>query len=124
MENELLIQLCQTALKEARLPEEWEKLILVGKRGEGFASMSGYAFDRRGDSHATSPRGETIRAMKQLAQAMTDTSPTGKPWVSCLLRIGHDGQFGADFEYDDVGRWAIGPGNMEQRIAEFASMPV
>lgn len=124
MQDEFLIQLCQAALKEVSLPDDWERLILVGKRGDGFASMSGYAFDRQGRAHATSPRGETIRAMKQLAQKMAEASPNGRPWVSCMLRIGRNGQFGADFEYSDIGRWAIGPGNMEQRIAEFAAMQV
>ena len=122
--SELLIELCRSALKETNPQDEWKKIILIGQRGEGFASMAGYSYDATGHHKAISPRGETIRLMKDLAQAMAEDSPTGRPWVSCLLRIGRDGDVGAEFEYTDSTRWAVTPKNLEQRIAEFAAMPV
>ena len=50
--------------------------------------------------------------------------PTYNAIKACLLRIGRNGEVGADFEYDDAERWAINPRNLAQRIAEFAAMPV
>lgn len=122
--SELLIELCRTALKEMSPHDGWQKIILVGQRGEGFASMAGYSFDATGRHKAISPRGETIRLMRGLAQTMAEESATGRPWVSCLLRIRRDGDVGAEFEYADPTRWAVTPKNLEQRIAEFAAMPV
>lgn len=59
-----------------------------------------------------------------VARGHDPASPTGRPWLACLLRIGSNGEVGADFEYDDAERWAINPRNLAQRIAEFAAMPV
>ncbi|WP_343293270.1 hypothetical protein AAHN93_02205 [Vandammella animalimorsus] len=128
--DELLRQLCHAALQEVTLPPQWRRLILVGVRGQGFASMSGFCFDAAGQAHPVAPRGQSVRAMKRLAQAMAeaDAAAAGaaepsRLWLSCLLRIGSDGPFDADFEYADAQRWQITPANIEQRIAEFSAMP-
>ncbi|QTD45482.1 hypothetical protein [Ottowia testudinis] len=121
----LLIELCQHMLREFELIPNWRKLIAVDKVGACHAGLSGYSFDTTGQWEAGSPDGfESLRALKKLCQSMAAESPTGRPWVSCLLRIGSNGEVGADFEYDDADRWAINPRNLEQRIAEFAAMPV
>ena len=123
--DELLVALCQHMLREFELITGWRKLIAVGRVGAGHTGLSGYSFDLTGNWEAGSPDGfDSLRALKQLSQSMAAESPTGRPWVSCLLRIGSNGEVGADFEYADADRWAITPGNHEQRIAEFAAMAV
>lgn len=124
-QDELLVALCKTLLAETERQPGWSKLIMVGEMDGGSAGMAGYSFDLSGQWKATSPRGgESLDLMEQLHEAMTAASPTGRPWLACLLRIGSNGEVGADFEYDDAERWAINPRNLAQRIAEFAAMPV
>lgn len=123
--DELLVDLCQHMLREFELIPGWRKLIAVGRVGAGHTGLFGYSFDLTGHWEAGSPDGfETLHALKKLNHAMAAESPTGRPWLCCLLRIGNNGEVGADFEYDDAERWAINPRNLEQRIAEFAAMPV
>lgn len=55
---------------------------------------------------------------------MTAGSPTQRPWLACLLRIGRNGEAGADFDYNDAARWAVTPRTLNQRIQELAAMPV
>lgn len=123
--DELLVALCQHMLREFELVEGWHKLIAVGRVGAGHTGMSGYSFDLTGNWEAGAPDGfDTLRTLKQLCQSMATDSPTGRPWVTCLLRIARSGAVGADFEYTDADRWAVKPDNLEQRIAEFAAMPI
>lgn len=124
-QDELLVALCNTLLAETERQPGWSKLIMVGEMDGGSAGMAGYSFDLSGQWKATSPRGgESLDLLEQLHEAMTAASPTGRPWLACLLRIGSNGEVGADFEYDDAERWAINPRNLEQRIAEFAAMRI
>ena len=117
-QDELLVALCKTLLAETERQPGWSKLIMVGEMDGGSAGMAGYSFDLSGQWKATSPRGgESLDLLEQLHEAMTAASPTGRPWLACLLRIGNNGEVGADFEYDDAERWAINPRNLEQRIA-------
>ncbi|PAT31612.1 hypothetical protein CLI92_10195 [Vandammella animalimorsus] len=122
--GDLLTQVLRSALQEIQLPPQWSKLILIGEY-DGCGGMGGFAFDAQGKAHAVAPRGgHTLELLEQLAQAMAQDSPTGSPWLACLLRLGSDGRFGAQFEYEDSQRWAITPANRAQRVAEFAAMPV
>ncbi|RRD57810.1 hypothetical protein EII20_04835 [Comamonadaceae bacterium OH2545_COT-014] len=103
----------------------WKKLVIVGVAGQGLNRMFGYRFDMHDDWEAVSPdEGQPQDVLKRLQQAMLEKSPTGRAWVACLIRIGNDGRYGVDFEYEDAQRWAVTPRNLEQRIAEFAAMPV
>ena len=81
--------------------------------------MFAYSFDLQGEWQASGPDLNTLDVLESLCQRMAAESPTGRPWKACLLRIGRNGEVGADFE-----RWAINPRNLAQRIAEFAAMPV
>lgn len=123
-QDELLIALCKAVLKETEPLPGWTKLILVGEVDDGSAGMGGYGFDMAGKWKATSPRGQSLDLLEQLHACMTASNPTGRSWVACLLRISHQGEVGVDFEYSNADRWAVTPDNLEQRIAEFAAMPV
>lgn len=124
-QDALLIDLCRNFLAEterSRRPD-WVKVIFVGEIEVGVhVRLSGYYFNADGSSTPTSPSSETTQSLEDLQAAMTVTSPTGRGWVACLVRIGADGAVGADFEYDDRGRWAISYRTREQRLAEFAAM--
>lgn len=123
--DELLPALCQTILNETTLPPDWEKLIMVGEMDGGSGGLGGYSFNAAGQHQAAAPRGgQSLELLEQLHAAMLADSPTGRPWVACLIRIGHDGQIGVDFEYADPHRWAVTPKNLKTRIAEFMAMPV
>jgi hypothetical protein len=56
--------------------------------------------------------------------AAADVDVAKQPWVSCLLKINAAGKIGAEFEYEDLSRWAVTPANHAQRVAEFAAMAV
>ncbi len=123
--DEALVKLCSTLLQEVELLPGWTKLIAAGKvKPEGGASMFAYSFDLQGEWQASGPDLNTLDVLESLCQRMAAESPTGRPWKACLLRIGSNGEVGADFECDDAERWAINPRNLAQRIAEFAAMPV
>ncbi|MDO5624485.1 MAG: hypothetical protein Q4G71_07335 [Pseudomonadota bacterium] len=123
--DETLIELCNSLLKEIELAPHWVKLIAVGKvKPEGGASMFAYSFDAAGKGQASAPDSATLDLLEKLCQQMTTASPTGRPWLAGLLRISSAGEVGADFEYADANRWAVTPRNLDQRVAEFAAMPV
>ena len=98
---------------------------MVGEASSSSCALGGYSFNAQGDWEASAPfDSQANDLLLQLRDTMTAESPTGRPWVSCLLRIGRDGDVGAEFEYTDPTRWAVTPKNLEQRITEFAAMPV
>lgn len=121
-QDELLVTLCQAVVKECDPPDNWVKLMMVGDVEPGAVGMSGYAFDPQNEWKAVSPGEESLDLLEKLWQAMTQQA--GRPWLSCLIRIGRDGRIGADFEYDDEDRWAVRPATLQTRIAEFAATPV
>ena len=41
-----------------------------------------------------------------------------------MIRISRAGEIGADFEYDDHKRWEHTTDNYQQRIDEYAALPV
>ena len=125
--NSLVIELCRALLSDNGIvgQGDWKKLVVVGMTGQGYSRMFGYRFDMHDDWEAISPdEGEPQDILKRLQQVMLEESPTGRAWVACLIRLGSDGSYGIDFEYEDVQRWAVSPKNLEQRIAEFAAIPV
>jgi hypothetical protein len=123
--DELLVAVCQSVLAETDPVDGWSKLMLIGKASGSSASLGGYSFDATGQWKAVSPRGgRTLELLAQLNAAMAADSPTGRPWLACLLRISRNGEIGADFEYNDAARWAVTPRTMNQRIQELAAMSV
>lgn len=125
--NDLLIEIFQALLKDPEVVSQpdWVKIIMVGEANESSCAIGGYSFNQQGDWEAAAPFESTTNdLLLQLRNAMAAESPTGRAWVSCLLRVDRDGNIGADFEYTNSARWAVTPNNLEQRIAEFAAMPV
>ncbi len=123
--EQLLTAICQSILSETAPIEGWSKLMMIGKASDSSASLGGYSFDATGQWQAVSPRGgKTLELLRQLNATMAADSPTQRPWVACLLRIGRNGEVGADFEYEDANRWAVTPRTLNQRIQELAAMPV
>lgn len=126
-QDKLLIDLCESL----RADEEvvgvggWSKVVLAGGVDGGSASLSGFCFDAQGGWEAAAPRNrQSLALMRQLNAAMADKGPDRKPWVACLIVIGENGKFTADFEYKNPARWSIGPFTREQRLAEFAALPI
>lgn len=125
--NDIIIELCKALLSDAGIVGQgaWKKLVVVGVSGQGYGRMYGYRFDMQDDWEAVSPDGgQPQDILKRLQQAMLEESPTGRAWVACLIRIGSDGSYGVDFEYEDAHRWSVTPKNLQTRIAEFAAMSV
>lgn len=125
--NDIIIELCKALLSDTGIvgQDAWKKLVVVGVSGQGYGRMYGYRFDMQDDWEAVSPDGgQPQDILKRLQQAMLEESPTGRAWVACLIRIGSDGRYGVDFEYENSQRWAVTPKNLQTRIAEFAAMPV
>ena len=55
---------------------------------------------------------------------MKADNASGRGWLKCMIRISRNGEVGADFEYNDAKRWEHTVDNYQQRIAEYAAMPV
>lgn len=119
----LFISMCQSAVFEcgASLPDNWQKLVLCGEYGGGSAGMSGYAFDTDNRAHACAPRGKTLEKLKAWHEALVRSGE--RPWVAVQIVIAVSGFFHVEYEYDNPGRWAVTPKNLDARIAEFAALP-
>jgi hypothetical protein len=77
------------------------------------------------DEEAAAPRNrQSLALMQQLNAAMAERNPGRTPWVACLIVMGANGKFSADFEYKNPARWSIGPSTHAQRLAEFADLPI
>ncbi|WP_143326780.1 hypothetical protein [Vandammella animalimorsus] len=126
--QQLLLALCQALRQDPGLIAPgvaWHKLIVVGVQGKGHSRMYGYRFDAQGEDEAVSPDdGHAQDALRHLQQTMQAEHPAGRAWQACLIRLGSDGRFGVEFEYDNAQRWAVTPANYQQRVQEFARMPV
>ena len=124
-EQQQLNGLVQALLADEKVTAQagWHMLILVA-RAEASTSMAGYSFDGAGAFKPVSPGLPAMLPLRQLRQSMTVSEASGRGWKACLLRIGPGGGFAVDFEYNDGARWAVTPANLEQRIQEFAAMPV
>ncbi|QTD45483.1 hypothetical protein [Ottowia testudinis] len=124
--NETLIKLCQTMLQDPEIVEQpdWEKLILIGEVEGGDVGMRGYSYNLLGQCLLVAPDPANLNQLKALHAAMQADNATGRGWLKCMIRISRAGEIGADFEYDDPGRWNHTPENYQDRIKEYAAMPV
>jgi hypothetical protein len=123
----LLFDLCQSLLAddEVVVLDGWSKVVLAGGVDGGSASLSGFCFDAQGGWDGAAPRNrQSLALMRQLNAAMADEGPDRRPWVACLIVMGANGKFTADFEYKNPARWSIGPSTHEKRLAEFAALPI
>jgi len=83
--------------------------------------MSGFAYLENGEHEPYAPRDFSIlKLLVDLRNAMA-TDDKVDPWRSALLRVARDSsEIEAEFEYDKASRWAVTPGNSEQRAAELS----
>jgi hypothetical protein len=84
-------------------------------------NMNGFCYTADGDAVPVSPRDFSIfDVLQELRDAMAKTD--GKsPWIAALFRIERrTGKLDADFEYEQLERWAITPANVKARAREFA----
>ncbi|MFV0373369.1 hypothetical protein [Microbacterium sp.] len=125
-QNESLLALMSAVARDPKATSQpgWQKIVLVGEVDAQSAGVGGYSYDVDGRAQPVAATAPVVDLMEQLRDDMATASPTGRAWKACLLRLGSDGQVGADFEYDDDDRWAITPANVATRIAEFRDLPV
>ena len=123
--DKALIELCKALLQDSYVVEQpgWQKLVLIGEVGNGVVGMKGYSYDIQGNCLLIAP-GMSLDPLQRLHDVMKSENPNGRGWLKCMIRISHNGEVGADFEYNDPNRWSHTPDNYKQRIAEYAAMPV
>ena len=125
--DEALIDLCKAFLQDHKLTsqEGWQKLVLIGEVTDASTKVFGYSYNLQGEGKLTSPSIDfDLDKLESLYNIMKADSPHGRGWLKCMIRISHNGEVGADFEYNDPNRWSHTPDNYKQRIAEYAAMPV
>ncbi|MDO5624486.1 MAG: hypothetical protein Q4G71_07340 [Pseudomonadota bacterium] len=126
-QDEALIALCHALLKDPKLVSQdgWQKLILIGAVNDASTKIFGYSYNEQGDGRLTSPsRGDSAEKLEALQQVMKAENATGRGWLKCMIRISRAGEVGADFEYSDPDRWSHTPDNYQDRIKEYAALPV
>ncbi|QTD45481.1 hypothetical protein [Ottowia testudinis] len=103
----------------------WQKLILIGEVNAARTKVFGYSYNQQGDGRLTSPSsGISAERLEALHRIMQADNATGRGWLKCMIRVSHAGEIGADFEYDDPERWCHTPDNYQDRIKEYAALPV
>lgn len=125
--DEALIDLCKTFLQDAKLvsQEGWQKLILIGQVTDASTKIFGYSYNLQGEGQLTSPsNGQSTDKLEALHNIMKADNASGRGWLKCMIRISRNGEVGADFEYNDAKRWEHTTDNYQERIAEYAAMPV
>lgn len=125
--DEALIELCKTFLADAKLvsQEGWQKLVLIGQVTDASTKIFGYSYNLAGEGQLTSPsNGKSADKMEALYETMKAENPNGRGWLKCMIRISRAGEIGADFEYNDPKRWEHTTDNYQERIKEYAAMPV
>lgn len=125
--DEALVDLCKALLQDAKLvsQEGWQKLILIGEVNEASTKMFGYSYNLSGEGKLTSPSLDfDMDKLEALHQIMKADNPNGRGWLKCMIRISRAGEIGADFEYNDPKRWEHTTDNYQERIKEYAAMPV
>lgn len=126
-QNDALIDLCRAFLQDPKVVSQpdWRKLVLIGEVTDASTTIFGYSYNAAGEGVLTAPsNGVSSNKLEILHEAMRRTSPTGRSWLACMIRISSEGEVGADFEYDDPQRWNHTPANHRQRLAEYAELPV
>jgi hypothetical protein len=123
MDRDALIhRLTETIAGESELLlDGWTHLVLTSRVEDGMLNMNGFCYTADGDAVPVSPRDFSIfDVLQELRDAMAKTD--GKsPWIAALFRIERrTGKLDADFEYEQLERWAITPANVKARAREFA----
>ena len=124
--DEALIDLCKTLLEDPEIVEQqgWQKLILIGEVNDGDRGMHGYSYDLDGKCLLISPTPRNLQKLKVMHDVMKADNASGRGWLKCMIRISRNGEVGADFEYNDAKRWEHTTDNYQERIAEYAVIPV
>ena len=125
--DEALIDLCRSLLQDPKLvsQEGWQKLIVICEIEDGATSVFGYSYKLSGEGKLTAPSVEfNTDKLKALHEVMKAENASGRGWLKCMIRISRNGEVGADFEYNDARRWEHTADNYQERIAEYAAMPV
>jgi len=105
--------------------DNWQKLIFIGEFEEDNTGMFGYSYDALGSCMPVAPSlSFDDDKFRVLHDAMKSEDPKGKGWIKCMIRISRTGKFGADFEYNDPERWKRTIDNTEERMKEYANLPV
>ena len=125
-QDQALIALCEALLEDRYVTEQdgWQKIILIGDVAEGHVSLGGYSFDAQAKCQMVAPAASRLKALKQLHAVMKAEDAMGRGWLSCMIRMARSGEIGADFEYSDAKRWSHTPENYQDRIRQYAAMPV
>ena len=103
------------------LLDGWTHLVLTSRIEDGMLNMNGFCYTEDGDAVPVSPKDFSIfDVLEELRDAMARAD--GKaPWIAALFRIERKtGKLNADFEYEQLERWAITPANVTARAREFA----
>ena len=103
------------------LLDGWTHLVLTSRIEDDMLNMNGFCYTEDGDAVPVSPKDFSIfDVLQELRDAMAEAD--GKaPWIAALFRIERKtGKLNADFEYEQLERWAITPANVKARAREFA----
>ena len=125
--DEALIDLCRTYLEDPEMTAQdgWQKLIVIGEVTDASTKIFGYSYNLRGDGELISPsNGKSTDKLDALHEVMKAENASGRGWLKCMIRISRNGEVGADFEYNDAKRWEHTTDNYQERIAEYAVIPV
>jgi len=128
----VLIDLCDSILRNPKITAQigWRKLIIIAEVDVGLVGVRCYSYDSEGNYQAVSPgisdsnKPSILDKIKDLHTLMKQENPTGRGWLKCMLRMSREGELGVDFEYDDPDRWSHTVDNYEERIKEYAALPV
>lgn len=125
--DEALIELCKTFLQDAKLvsQEGWQKLVLIGEVTDASTKIFGYSYNLSGEGKLTSPSLDfDMDKLNALYETMKAENPNGRGWLKCMIRISRAGEIGADFEYNYPKRWEHTTDKYQERIKEYAALPV
>lgn len=121
--DELTHEVAQALLDNKRLTiAGWRRIVVSASFTKGSSHLAALVFLDAGGYRsilAKSPALESALTRLRDEMARTDSRP---PWAACLVRLrrhGEDVEIDMDFDHDDPDRWAVGPDNLAERIAEF-----
>jgi hypothetical protein len=118
----LLHRLAETIAADSELMlDGWTHLVLTSRIEDDMLNMNGFCYTEAGDAVPVSPRDFSIfDVLQELRETMAKAD--GKaPWIAALFRIERKtGKLNAEFEYEQIERWAITPANVKARAREFA----
>jgi hypothetical protein len=124
MDRDALIHRLAEAIAVDRelLLDGWTHLALTSRvEDDSMLNMNGFCYTADGAAIPVAPQDFSIfDVLEELRDAMAKADGK-KPWIAALFRIERaTGNFHAEFEYDQIERWAITPANVKARAREFA----